>query len=197
MRLSLNNIDTIFGALEKQISLRVTEHVGVVVCGGTALAILELVPRATKDVDVLAWARTVDDQFFLERITGFPDWLEESAAAVALDFHLAKGWFNAGPASQLDLGLPDGFKKRLIRKLYGLQLTIFLVGRLDQVYFKLFAAVDRNEHHTQDLLGLDPTDAEMFDAASWVLTQDVSEPFRMGLKDFLEKHGYADVADRL
>ncbi len=29
---------------------------------------------------------------------------------------------------------------------------------------KLFAAVDRNDYHTQDLLALNPTGAEMFDA---------------------------------
>ena len=196
MKLSQNNIDSIFHALDKQISLRSGEHVGVVVCGGTALAILDLVPRTTKDVDVLAWARTVGDDVLLERVTGFPDWLVESAAAVARDFNLPEGWFNAGPASQLDLGLPSGFDKRLIAKAYGTHLTVYLVGRLDQIHFKLFAAVDRNDYHTQDLLALSPTSAEIFDAASWVVTQDVSEPFRMVLKDYLSKHGYADVAER-
>lgn len=196
MRLSQNNIDTIFHALDRQISLRSGEHIGVVVCGGTALAILDLVPRTTKDVDVLAWARTVGDDVLLERVTGFPDWLEESAAAVARDFNLPEGCFNAGPASRLDLGLPSGFEKRLIAKAYGTHLTVYLVGHLDQIHFKLFAAVDRNDYHTQDLLALSPTSAEIFDAASWVVTQDVSEPFSMVLKDDLSKHGYADVADR-
>ena len=197
MRLSADNIDAILSALEKQISLLAAEHVGIVVCGGTALAILDLVPRATKDVDVLAWARAEGDGVRLERVTGFPDWLDEAAAAVARDFNLPVGWFNAGPASQLDLGLPRGFEKRLIAKIYGPHLSVYLVGRLDQIHFKLFAAVDRNDYHTQDLLALNPTDVEMSQAVSWVVTQDVSEPFRMVLKDFLSRHGYADVAERL
>ncbi len=197
MRLAPDNIDSIFSALEKQVSLRSQDEVAVVVCGGTALAMLDLVPRTTKDVDVLAWVREADGLVELERIHGFPDWLEESAAAVGRDFGLASGWFNAGPASQLDLGLPEGFEERLSRRTYGKQLTVFIIGRRDQVFFKLFAAVDRNDYHTQDLQALAPTDAEMLDAARWVVTQDVSEPFRMVLVDFLRRYGYAMVADQL
>jgi hypothetical protein len=197
MKLAPDNIDKIFSALEKQISLRYGDRVCIVVCGGTALAMLDLVPRTTKDVDVLAWAREAGGLVELERIYGFPDWLEDSALAVARDFGLPRGWFNAGPASQLDLGLPDGFDKRLTRRDFGDQLTVYLVGRRDQIFFKLFAALDRDDYHTQDLQALAPTEAEMLDAAMWVVTQDVSEPFRMVLKDFLRRCGYANVADQL
>jgi hypothetical protein len=197
MKLSPDNIDKILCALEQQISLRSTERVTIVVCGGTALAMLDLVPRTTKDVDVLAWARETGDLVELERIHGFPDWLEESASVVARDFGLARGWFNAGPSSQLDLGLPDGFEKRLTRREFGHQLTVYVTGRRDQIFFKLFPAVDRNDYHTQDLQALAPTDAEMLDAARWVVTQDVSEPFRMLLEDFLVRYGNATVADQL
>ncbi len=197
MRLSPNNIDTIFHALGKQISFRAGTSVEVVVCGGTALAVLDLVHRATKDVDVLAWARTEGKDVFLDRVNAFPVWLEESAAAVASDFDLPGGWFNAGPASQLDLGLPGGFEGRLVRRTYGPNFTIHFISRVDQIHFKLFAAVDRNDYHTQDLLALKPTPEEMLDAARWVVTQDVSEPFRMVLEDFLTKYGFADVTDRI
>ncbi len=197
MKLAPDNVDTILTALEAQLRLRTKERVHIVVCGGTALAVLQLVPRTTKDVDVLAWARGLDDTLVLERISDFPDWLTESAQAVARDFNLPVGWFNAGPTSQVDMGLPSGFVGRLIRRDYGPQLTVFFVGRLDQIHFKLFAAVDRNDYHTQDLLALRPTDAEMAGAAAWVVTQDVSEPFRMVLKDFLSRIGYAAVSQGL
>ncbi len=169
----------------------------IVVCGGTALAVLQLVPRTTRDVDVLAWMRESGTASYVERVTGFPDWLEESAAAVARDFNLPPGWFNAGPTSQVDLGLPKGLVDRLVRRDYGPQLTVFFVGRLDQIHFKLFAAVDRNDYHTQDLLALRPTEEEMAGAAAWVVTQDVSEPFRMVLKGFLARIGYAAVSKGL
>jgi hypothetical protein len=197
MRLAPDNIDRIFTAMEKQISLRTAERVEIVVCGGTALAMLDLVARTTKDVDVLAWARDTGGLVELERIHGFPDWLEESALVVARDFGLPSGWFNSVPASQLDLGLPDGFESRLSKRQYGDQLTVYLTGRRDQIFFKLFAAVDRNDYHTQDLRALAPTEAELADAARWVVTQDVSDPFLMVLKDFLVRHGYATVASQL
>jgi len=197
MKLGRNNIDTILTGLEAQLRLRTGEQVRIVVCGGTALAVLQLVPRTTKDVDVLAWARDSGGTLLLERIAGFPDWLKESAAAVARDFGLPAGWFNAGPTSQVDLGLPSGFVDRLVRRDYGPQFTVFFVGRLDQIHFKLFAAVDRNDYHTQDLLALRPTGAEMARAAAWVVTQDVSESFRMVLKDFLGGVGYAAAAEEL
>lgn len=38
---------------------------------------------------------------------------------------------------------------------------------------------------------------ELEDAAKWVLTQDVSEPFRIILKDFLERSGYGTIAERI
>ena len=197
MKLGPDNIESILSALGAQIRLRTRDTVGIVVCGGTALAVLQLVPRTTKDVDVLAWARESAGKLLLERIAGFPTWLTESATAVGRDFNLPEGWFNAGPASQLDLGLPEGFEQRLVRREYGNQLTAFFVGRLDQIHFKLFAAVDRDDYHLQDLLALHPTEAEMSDAAAWVVTQDVSEPFRIVLKDFLRRYGYAAVAERV
>jgi len=197
MKLGPNNIDTILTGLEGQIRLRTKERVHIVVCGGTALAVLQLIPRTTRDVDVLAWARDSGETLLLERISGFPGWLTESAEAVARDFDLPAGWFNAGPTSQMDPGLPSGFVQRLVRRDYGPQLTVSFVGRLDQIHFKLFAAVDRNDYHTQDLLALRPGEAEMADAAAWVVTQDVSDSFRMVLKDFLGRIGHAAVAERL
>lgn len=45
-----NTIDRIFMALDRQIDIQDGNHIGLVVCGGTALAALGLVSRATKDV---------------------------------------------------------------------------------------------------------------------------------------------------
>ena len=120
-----------------------------------------------------------------------------AARKVGRDFNLPEGWFNAGPTGQLDLGLPDGFESRLVKATYGSRLDVFFVGRLDQIHFKLFAAVDRDDYHTQDLLALGPSEDEMEQAARWVLTQDVSEPFRMLLAALLKRIGYHDVAERL
>lgn len=49
----------------------------------------------------------------------------------------------------------------------------------------------------QDLRALNPTPEEMERAARWVLTQDVSDVFRLLLKDFLEVQGYGAIAERI
>jgi hypothetical protein len=92
---------------------------------------------------------------------------------------------------------PDGLEGRLVKRDYGKYLTVYFISRTDQIYFKLYAAVDRNDYHVQDLFALNPTNKEMQGATKWVLTQDVSEEFRLVLKGFLERHGYETIAKRI
>ncbi len=91
-------------------------------------------------------------------------------------------------------GLPDGFINRLTKRTYGPSLNVYYISRLDQIYFKLYAADEQGGYHTDDLLGLDPTENEIRAASRWVLTQDVSENFRLILKDFLSKKGFDEIA---
>jgi hypothetical protein len=88
-------------------------------------------------------------------------------------------------------------KKGLVKKRYGEYLTIYFISRIDQIHFKLYAAVDRGEYHVQDLHTLEPTREEIERAAKWVITQDVSDVFKLLLKDFLEVQGYGTVAERI
>ena len=97
----------------------------------------------------------------------------------------------------MDSGLPDGFEKRLVKRQYGNYLTIYYISRLDQIYFKLYASVDRNGYHVDDLFQLKPTQQEIEDAARWVIGQDVSIGFKSILIDFLMEHGYEDISQRI
>ena len=97
----------------------------------------------------------------------------------------------------MDSGLPEGFEKRLVKKQYGNYLSIYYISRLDQIFFKLYAAVDRNDYHVDDLFQLKPTQREIEEAARWVLNQDVSLGFKSILKDFLREHGYEDFSERI
>lgn len=191
------NVDKIFKALNYQI----TEHNGfpikLVVCGGTALTALNLIHRTTKDVDVLGLVVDNADRISVKKIEHFPEWFEESARVVQRDFGLPDNWINLGPASQVELGLPDGFEDRLVKKKYGESLNVYFISRLDQIYFKLYAAVDINDYHTDDLFALKPTDEEVEMAMQWVLTQDVSEGFRFLLKDFLRRQNYENIAKKI
>ena len=171
--------------------------IGLLVCGGTALAALGLIDRTTKDVDVIAGVEETDEGMRIWKISRFPEWLDKAAKTVARDFGLPEDWLNLGPASQIDLGLPSGIEGRLVKKDYGNYLAVYFIGRTDQIFFKLYAAVDRNDYHVQDLIALRPTDDEIEEATRWVLTQDVSQEFRSILKDFLKKHRYGPIADRI
>lgn len=190
-------IDEIFIALDRQIKVHSGSHLGLIVCGGTALAALGLVSRITKDVDVLGRVLETEDGLIIQKITEFPKWLIEAAEKVRKDFDLPENWLNLGPAPQVELGLPEGFEYRIIKRKYGEYLTIYFISRIDQIHFKLYAAVDRDEYHVQDLYALKPTREEMDTAVRWVLTQDVSEVFKNLLKAFLEGQGYGDIAQRI
>lgn len=197
MLIELKSLNKILTALDKQIRIHGGYHISLVVCGGSALAALGLVNRTTKDVDVLGKAEETDNGIKICKIKSFPKWLEEAAKTVARDYFLPENWLNLGPASQLETGLPKDFENRLVKKKYGEYLTVFFISRKDQVYFKLYAAIDRGDYHIQDLFSLKPTNKEIMEAVNWVLTQDVSEGFKLILKDFLKRHGYEDIAKRI
>jgi len=197
MTISRKNLDEILFALERQIQFHSGSLIGLLVCGGTALAALELIDRTTKDVDVMAGVEETDEGMRIWKIRRFPKWLDKAAKTVARDFGLPEDWVNLGPASQMDLGLPSGIEGRLVKKSCGNYLSVYFISRTDQIFFKLYAAVDRNDYHVQDLIALRPTDDEIEEATRWVLTQDVSQHFRSLLKDFLKKHRYGPIADRI
>jgi hypothetical protein len=195
--LAPDTLEEILTALDVEIEARGGDHTDLVVCGGAALIALGFVSRTTKDVDVLGAAEESPDSLLIRRIHSFPPWLDDSADAVRANYRLKGHWLNLGPASQLDTGMPEGYERRLTTKSYGAHLTVRFIGRLDQIHLKLYASVDRGGYHVDDLRALNPTDDEIEQAARWVQTQDVSEPFRLILIDFLEKFGRGHVAERV
>jgi hypothetical protein len=56
------------------------------------------------------------------------------------------------------------------------------------VALKLFAAVDQSVRsvHAQDLLALTPSDADLEEAAAWVVTQDASDSFPRLVAEMVE-----------
>lgn len=70
---------------------------------------------------------------------------DRAAALVGRDLGLEPGWLNAGPTGLLELGLPAGLTDRLIARDYGPALRVSFASRIDQIFFKLYAAADRRE----------------------------------------------------
>jgi hypothetical protein len=180
-------------ALGEQLEFRGETHT-IAVVGGSALLALGLIARATRDVDVVALL----DGDELRSAEPLPAGLLEAAGVVARDFALSDNWLNAGPASLLDLGLPDGFLGRAERRHYGPALSVLFASRLDQIHFKLYAVVDQGPgRHLADLTALKPTEAELLDAARWSRTHDPSDGYRSALIEVLVhlgvKHGFDSV----
>jgi len=184
------DVETYLHALDEQLGLR-RRHIQLVVCEGTALNVLGLVHRATKDIDVVG---IIEDGGSHElRESDFKDWFLECVSRVAFDFDLPDDWINNGPTSMVRTGLPEGFTERLLTKRYGNNLVVNYASRFDLVHFKLYAAVDRQGQHIEDLRALEPSSEEMEAAALWCLSQDPSEPFRSELIKILEWMDYEDV----
>jgi hypothetical protein len=177
--------DQLLGAVGEQLALR-GERYAIAVIGGSALIALGLVSRATRDVDVVAVLR--DGK--LVSAEPLPAGLLDAAEVVAADFGLPSGWLNVGPASLFDLGLPDGFLQRAEHRDYGESLQVLFASRLDQIHFKLYAAVGQGAgRHLADLQALTPNEDELIQAARWSETHDTSEGYRVMLANALTHLG--------
>lgn len=171
----------------------------LVVCGGTALVATGLVLRATRDVDIVALA---DEQGGLIDPAPLPAALIKAAGEVAEDLGLPKDWLNNGPSSGegglYRLGLPHGFAERLTWRSFGDKLAVAFISRIDQIFFKLYAAVDQfGSYHATDLQALAPSDAELLAAAAWSRTHDPSEGYRQSLKLYFRKFGHEHLVERI
>ncbi len=179
--------------LEEQLELSDVPKTELVVIGGSALIAMNLVIRTTRDIDILALIQ--DNQLISSE--PLPSYLVNAAERVGRILELPAGWLNSGPSSQLELGLPPNFQERLNMVEIGPKLNVHYISRLDQIYFKTFAAADRGGYHVNDLRALQPTEEELVSAALWCMTQDVSPAFREILKDMFQQLGWPNVCNRI
>jgi hypothetical protein len=166
----------------------------VVAAGGSALMLLGLLARPTRDLDVVALIR--DGRYV--RADPLPADLVTAVRDVGATLGIGDQWLDPGPASLLDLGLPHGFEQRVETQRFG-SLILHLASRPDQICFKLYAATDQgpDSKHFADLKGLTPTRAELIAGARWARTQDPSENFRSELVGLLRTMGMTDAAEAL
>jgi len=164
----------------------------IVAVGGGSLLLLGLISRPTADLDVVA---LIEAGGYVKPAI-LPADLADAVRATARVMGIREDWINAGPAALLDLGLPAEFANRTVERRYG-GLVVHLAGRRDQVFLKLYAAVDQgpSSKHFQDLVALSPSREELLDAARWAITHDPSPGFRSELLTALAGLG-VDDADR-
>jgi len=153
----------------------------IVIVGGTALNLLGIVSRTTRDVDVIAVGNLTEGipPSTLLPPDPLPEYLLELIARVARDFGISDDWMNFVAGGQWQTGLPPGFEERVSWQRMG-ALWIGLPGRIDLISLKLYAAADDigpSSRHFTDLIALDPTSDELVAAADWIGTQDPSPDF--------------------
>lgn len=193
------SFDAALHLLSGRLALAAAPRFNLVVCGGTALIAANLIVRTTKDVDVVA---LMDDDGTLVDPDPLPQSLVDAASIVADDLGMPKDWLNNGPSrgegGLFRLGLPEGLTKRVTWKTYGDHLSVAFIDRIDQIHFKLYAAVDqRGGYHADDLQLLRPSDEELLKAARWARSHDPSEGFLEGLEWFLREFGREHLVGRL
>ncbi|MBN2455165.1 MAG: nucleotidyl transferase AbiEii/AbiGii toxin family protein, partial [Sedimentisphaerales bacterium] len=153
MSYGFDKINEALRLLDGRLKMNLSSSFSLVVCGGTALNAMHLIHRTTKDVDIVA---LMDSNNQLVDPAPLPEELLVAAKEVADTLSLPQDWLNNGPSSGdgglFRLGLPDGFKERLIKNYQGEKLTVYFASRLDQIHFKLYAAVDQfGSYHASDL----------------------------------------------
>jgi hypothetical protein len=138
------------------------------------------IDRTTEDVDVIARARDAEGGGGRTLVPPdpLPEPLLEAVERVARDYGLRSDWMNTAAGMQWLTGLPEGFDEELEWRRFG-ALDVGFAGRGSLIALKLFAAVDQGSEsvHFQDLIGLEPTDAELDAAADWVTGQDPGAHF--------------------
>jgi hypothetical protein len=155
----------------------------LIVIGGGALLLHDLLRRPTLDLDVVA--RVEGEQWVTSK--PLPEPLVEAVRDVADALGLAreprdeKDWLNGGPAFICKLGLPEGFAERAT-KLQFSTLTIRVASRQDLITLKLWAATDstrgpRRAVDVRDLQQLKPTPAELRASARWCALKDGRDDF--------------------
>ena len=122
MNYPFETIETALKLLDGRLLLNDSKEYALVVCGGTALNAMHLVQRTTQAVDVVA---LIGSQHELVDPAPLPQELLIAAQEVADTVHLPPDWLNNGPSSGdgglFRLGLPSGFKDRLVKHFHGEQ----------------------------------------------------------------------------
>ena len=154
-----------------------------IVVGGSALALLGVTDRQTRDFDILH--------------PELPEEITKAAREFAAHLRgentdLASDWLNNGPM-QLAEVLPDGWRLRVRVAFSGASLTLTTLGRADLLKTKLFALCDRGTD-LADCISMAPTATELDEAEPWLAVQDANQMWpdhvRAVLDDLRERLGH-------
>jgi hypothetical protein len=141
--------------------LKRSKRFEAVCIGGTALALLKVISRETRDCDVLSPV--------------IPDDIKELSKEFAREVSgqgllLQEGWLNNGPSS-LIRDLPPGWEGKTVLIYEGEAIRLYTLGRSDFLRSKLFALCDRAVDGA-DCLALEPKREELLRILPWLSERD-------------------------
>ncbi len=167
----------------------------LVVIGGGALLLQNLIGRPTLDLDTVA--RVAGEKWVPAK--PLPNELVRAIRDVAVTLGLQRqpddDWLNGDSTVLIDTGLPKGFADRAMAIQFG-SLTIRVAARPDLICLKLWAATDtargaRRNVDIADLKELDPTIDELRQAVRWCCEKDGRNDFAdRELSPIIEKLGH-------
>ena len=200
--MSFESPDQIDGALRRlgsRLLYEYTDPIALAICGGSALNVLNVAQRTTRDVDVLAIVEETESGIVLRPDKALPDDFREVVSWVATDLQLDEDWLNMGPKDVLEVyGAPKGMTDRWEEREYGPSLKAFFISRLDQVHFKLLAAMDpkARARHLEDLTErIKPSEEEVSAAVEWLLDRKTSPQFRGRMRLVVGALGYDNICN--
>lgn len=158
------------------------------------MCVLEILSRATKDVDALAF---IMDGHNLKPIETFSPEMDRAILATAKIHGFEEDWFNAEATILLKHGLPEGILERSSQhaRQYGPCLRVQFIGRSDQVALKLYAAMDpaKGRRHEEDLVAMEPTKDEIKHTLTWLCAWPSNEAFKKRLALLVEGLGFGNL----
>lgn len=154
-----------------------------IVVGGSALALLGVTERQTRDVDILHPELSAEVTLAAR---------EFAAHLRGQGVELVDDWLNNGPM-QLAEVLPGGWRLRVRSTFEGAALRLTVLGRADLLKTKLFALCDRGTD-LADCIALAPDADEIDEAEPWLAEQDANpmwpEHVRSTLADLRRRLGH-------
>ncbi|MCX5744166.1 MAG: DUF6036 family nucleotidyltransferase, partial [Proteobacteria bacterium] len=135
-----------------------------VVIGGSALGLMGIIHRPTRDFDILVPALSP------AIVSAARDFAKAQRQAGA---DLQDEWLNNGPMQLGDV-LPVGWRERVQRIFEGQVVVLDTLSRSDLIKSKLFALCDRGID-LPDCIALAPTSEDLVECVPWLDLQDGNE----------------------
>jgi hypothetical protein len=162
------NLDELFRELDAELTARGLKR-KLVIYGGAALIHQKILDRATVDVDV--FQPKIDKD------------LARLIAVVGKKHLLGDHWINSTGSAFLHES-PAGWEKRVQNVFQGESLEIQVLGRLDLLFAKLLAELDRQED-LPDLRALRPTPKELSQLEPHLLKLDSNPKWESKVKSLI------------